>query len=81
MVKPHRITMYDVTLLSYNYPELTLRVHCSSGTYIRALARDIGQALGCGGTVDGDCIVLHGDLRTRLPTVLAARGVAKVTVG
>jgi translation initiation factor 1 len=39
------------------------------------------QALGCGGSVEGDMILLQGDLRTRLPAVLTARGVAKVTVG
>lgn len=39
------------------------------------------QALGCGGSVEGDTIMLQGDLRDRLPAVLTARGVAKVTVG
>lgn len=43
--------------------------------------KELKQALGCGGVVDGDSIVLQGDLRTRLPAVLTARGVAKVTVG
>jgi translation initiation factor 1 len=43
--------------------------------------RDLKQALGCGGAVDGDLIVLQGDLRPRVPAVLAARGVAKVTIG
>lgn len=43
--------------------------------------RELKQALGCGGVVDGESIVLQGDLRTRLPAVLTGRGVAKVTVG
>ena len=43
--------------------------------------RDLKHALGCGGAVDGELIVLQGDLRSRLPAVLTARGVAKVTVG
>ncbi len=43
--------------------------------------KELKQALGCGGVVDGDTIVLQGDLRTRLPAVLTARGVVKVTVG
>lgn len=34
-----------------DYPELTLRITCRSGTYIRALARDLGAALGVGGTL------------------------------
>jgi translation initiation factor 1 len=43
--------------------------------------KELKQALGCGGVVEGDTIVLQGDLRPRLPAVLTARGVAKVTVG
>ena len=43
--------------------------------------RDLKHALGCGGAVDGELIVLQGDLRSRLPAVLTARGVTKVTVG
>lgn len=43
--------------------------------------RELKQALGCGGAVDGETIVLQGDLRTRLPAVLEAKGVARVTVG
>lgn len=43
--------------------------------------KDLKQALGCGGSVEGDAIMLQGDLRKRLPDVLTARGVAKVTVG
>ena len=43
--------------------------------------KDLKQALGCGGAVDGELIVLQGDLRTRIPAVLTAKGVAKVTIG
>ena len=42
---------------------------------------ELKQALGCGGAVDGDMIILQGDLRQRLPAVLAAKGVAKITTG
>ena len=42
------VTIYRIDLLDYHYPELSLRVHCSSGTYIRTLAEDIGKALGTG---------------------------------
>jgi translation initiation factor 1 len=38
-------------------------------------------ALGCGGTVEDDAIVLQGDQRKRLPKILDGRGVRKVTVG
>ncbi|MBQ9018295.1 tRNA pseudouridine(55) synthase TruB [Candidatus Saccharibacteria bacterium] len=42
------ITIYSIKIISYNYPELTIRCHVSSGTYIRTLAEDIGQKLGTG---------------------------------
>ena len=35
-------------MLDYTYPELKIRTHVSSGTYIRSLAADIGQVLGVG---------------------------------
>lgn len=37
--------------------------------------------LGCGGTVEGETLVLQGDQRKRLPALLTARGVKKVTIG
>lgn len=46
-------------------------------TWLKALK---GQ-LGCGGTVEADTLVLQGDQRERLPALLSARGVRKVTVG
>jgi translation initiation factor 1 len=48
---------------------------------LEAWCRELKQALGCGGAVDGDAIVLQGDLRARLAAVLTAKGVAKVSVG
>jgi tRNA pseudouridine55 synthase len=43
------VTIHDLQLTRFEPPELELEIHCSSGTYIRALARDIGDALGVGG--------------------------------
>lgn len=51
LLKPKKITIYNIQLLEYNYPKLLIKVLCSSGTYIRSLARDIGEKLGCGGVV------------------------------
>lgn len=45
------VVIYTLDLLAYEPPLLTLRVVCSSGTYIRSLAHDLGAALGCGGHV------------------------------
>ncbi len=43
-----KVTIYELELLDYASPFLKIRTHVSSGTYIRTLAEDIGEALGCG---------------------------------
>jgi tRNA pseudouridine55 synthase len=43
------IRINDLALTLYAWPNLSFIVSCSSGTYIRSLARDIGETLGCGG--------------------------------
>ena len=43
------INIYDIELLKYEMPKITIKVSCSKGTYIRAIARDLGLALGSGG--------------------------------
>src|SRR4051812_7138067 len=48
--RPVRIDRID--LLAYAWPRLELEIACGSGTYIRSIARDVGEALGCGGLVD-----------------------------
>jgi tRNA pseudouridine55 synthase len=47
-LEPRKINIYNIKILNYEWPLLELTVQCSSGTYIRALARDIGRDLGCG---------------------------------
>lgn len=42
------ITVYNLEIIDYTYPELKIRTHVSSGTYIRTLASDIGEQLGTG---------------------------------
>ena len=48
-LKPKTLVIEEIELLGYEPREITIRVVCSKGTYIRALARDIGEALGSGG--------------------------------
>ena len=45
------VVIHALDLLAFDPPHLTLHVACSSGTYIRSLAHDLGAALGCGGHV------------------------------
>jgi tRNA pseudouridine55 synthase len=49
--KPRPITIYELELVDWSPPNLQLRVVCSTGTYIRSLAFDIGESLGCGGHI------------------------------
>jgi len=48
-LEPVKISFREIELLSYNLPEIRIRVLCSKGTYIRSFANDIGKALKCGG--------------------------------
>ena len=47
--EPRKITIFSLELLSFSGDSAKLQVHCSKGTYIRTLCKDIGEALGCGG--------------------------------
>jgi tRNA pseudouridine55 synthase len=51
--KPRRVTIYSLDLLSIAGDILEIDVRCSKGTYIRTLAEDIGEALGCGAHLAG----------------------------
>ena len=47
--EPRKITIFSIDLLSFSGDTAHLRIHCSKGTYIRTLCKDIGEALGCSG--------------------------------
>jgi tRNA pseudouridine55 synthase len=49
---PRNVCIHELLLKGYGPDYLDLEVHCSKGTYIRSLAADIGQVLGCGGHVE-----------------------------
>jgi len=49
--EPREITIFDLELISVDLPYFELDVHCSKGTYVRTLAEDIGEKLGCGAHV------------------------------
>ena len=46
---PRTVHVYGIELLDYGWPLLRLRIDCGRGTYIRSIARDVGEALGVGG--------------------------------
>lgn len=82
-LKPQEIEIYDIKIiknLKLNIENsLILDIHCSSGTYIRSLANDIGQKLGCGAYVE-DLVRLSIDNFTlndsvRLPLKLIKKSI------
>ncbi len=50
-LEPRAVRIDALNILDYTYPSLEVEVHCGRGTYIRSLARDLGQRMGCGGLV------------------------------
>ena len=51
--RPSReIEIFELTCLAFSGNTARLRIHCSKGTYIRTLCKDIGQVLGCGGCME-----------------------------
>lgn len=53
VLEPVPVTIHSVSLLQFTAPELRFKVRCSSGTYVRALARDLGRTLGVGAHLTG----------------------------
>jgi tRNA pseudouridine55 synthase len=62
-LKPKILVIDEIELVDFGQDEITLRTVCSKGTYIRALARDIGQALGSGGHLTALERTRIGDVR------------------
>lgn len=59
----HHLQLMDLDMTNLAHPVLILDVACSSGTYIRSLARDIGDAIGCGAFLSGLVRTEHGRFR------------------
>ena len=60
---PRRITIKAFDITAITGPVLHFRVVCSTGTYIRSLANDLGAELGCGGYLSGLCRTRIGEFR------------------
>ncbi|MBN1221048.1 MAG: tRNA pseudouridine(55) synthase TruB [Anaerolineae bacterium] len=80
-VKPRRVTIHALNWVSWQPPCLTLDVICSSGTYIRSLARDLGDAAGTGAhlarltrTASGDWVLDEAVSLTQLEQEIETDG-------
>ncbi len=61
-LKEREVFIYNIELLDYKEDSVKVKVECSSGTYIRSIARDLGKKLGCGG-------YLYSLLRTKAANI------------
>ena len=52
-LEPRMIQVRELELLDWDPPEAVVDIQCSSGTYVRSLAYDLGEKLGCGATLTG----------------------------
>jgi tRNA pseudouridine55 synthase len=52
-LEPRIINVHSLEMIEWNAPEVVIDVHCSSGTYVRSLAYDLGEVLGCGANLTG----------------------------
>jgi tRNA pseudouridine55 synthase len=60
---PRPVTIHAFEITGFNLPVVHFRVVCSTGTYIRSLANDLGAALGCGGYLSSLCRTRIGSFR------------------
>lgn len=51
VIQPKRVRIHRIDITRYEWPTLVISVRCGKGTYIRSIARDLGNALGTGGTL------------------------------
>jgi tRNA pseudouridine55 synthase len=96
-LEPRRVQIHEIDLRSYEYPNLVIQVRCGKGTYIRSLARDLGERLGCGGYIQAlrrsrvgpfsadDALSLETDAETArsrlLPPKFAVPDLPRVALG
>ena len=61
VMEPRRVTIKEFEITSIDLPVASFRVVCTTGTYIRSLAHDFGQALGCGAYLGSLCRTRIGE--------------------
>ena len=68
--EPRKITIFDIKVDKIELPKVQFEVACTKGTYIRTLAHDIGQKLGCGAYLSGLCRTQTGNMSLKNATSL-----------
>ena len=63
-LEPRKVTIKEFKIVKIELPIITFRVVCTTGTYIRSLAYDFGEALGCGAYLSSLCRTRIGEYST-----------------
>jgi len=63
IIEPRKITVKEFEIISVDLPLVYFRIVCSTGTYIRSLAFDLGKALGCGAYLSSLCRTRIGNFK------------------
>jgi tRNA pseudouridine55 synthase len=63
VMKPVEVTVHTFDIVSCDGADVSVRVHCSAGTYVRSLAHDLGQVLGCGAHLKALRRIASGEFR------------------
>ncbi len=77
-LEPVKVHIYELTVLEISGSDVRLRAHCSGGTYLRSIAHDLGQAMGCGAhlqelrrTASGEFTIDHARTLAQLEMLAA----------
>ena len=65
LLEPRHVTIEAIDMMAFELPYLRVRMRCSSGTYIRAFARDLGITLGCGAYLQDLTRISYGPYRLK----------------
>lgn len=78
---PRKINIYSIENFIYLHSKCSFSVHCSKGTYIRSIARDLGDALGCGGHLSALKRVDQGEFniaKSNIPTEIDLKNMISI---
>jgi tRNA pseudouridine55 synthase len=78
-IEPRPVTIHRITLVAYAYPELDVDIECGSGTYVRSIGRDLGNALGCGALLSALVRRSVGEFSLDSAQTLDSLGQGKIT--
>ena len=71
-LEPRRAVTHDISIVSYSWPYLELKINCEKGFYVRSLARELGESMHTGGYCHSICRTCIGSLNVKSATKLSS---------